>query len=649
MSPSWKKPFRCHVDACQIAVGGTLTQTDDEGQERVIAYFSKKLSDAEADYTANERELLGLVYFLKRFRCYLEGSTFEVITDNQVLKHFFTKPNMSRKEARWLDLLSQFNIDSLTLRPGRIHVLGDSLSRIPHPHQHVKIGNIHILNVSLPSGFEDNYAGDPLFGPVHRALCGAWPSEPEKKTYLERVTKMFSLEGRVLRYQGKTCVPRRNVRELLYLAHDCEVAGHFGNAKTYGRLDCFYWKHKARDVDRYARGCMRCQQSKDGRTKRLTAPSPLEIPSRRWGSVAMDFITHLPRTKRGFDAITTYVDRLSRRVHFVPSRTSDTASDVAKDFFDNIFRLHGLPDSLVSDRDPKFTSRFWRQLLAFCNVKLKMSTSHHPQTDGTSEVMNRMVENYLRCYCSLNQDNWDVLLTSAEFAYNSSKSTDLGVSPFEMDLGWQPRSPLDLLQRAEASVESVNQFRRRLSLSYDDAAFAHGLAKANYAARGSQKYSNPTYSVGDLVWLSREYFTDAVTKQQKSKKLGVRRYGPFKILALIGKNALRLDIPENIRCHPVVQVEHTTPHREQPADIALDIPVRPDPVPDSTGELSFEVEAILAHRKRGRGYQWLALMKGSPQHEAEWQPTRDFIDLDGTLTEAFHSYIVKQNILTHLH
>ena len=149
--------------------------------------------------------------------------------------------------------------------------------------------------------------------------------------------------------------------------------------------------------------------------------------------MSMDFITHLPTTATGFDSITTFVDRLSRRVHFVPSRMSDTAKDVAQLFFDNIFRLHGLPDSVVSDRDPKFTSKFWRHLFELCDVKLKMSTSHHPQTDGSSEVMNQMVENYLRCYCSKDQDNWNSLLTSAEFAYNSAVSTDLGVSSFEVD------------------------------------------------------------------------------------------------------------------------------------------------------------------------------------------------------------------------
>lgn len=159
------------------------------------------------------------------------------------------------------------------------------------------------------------------------------------------------------------------------------------------------------------------------------------MPERRWGSLAIDFIDALPRTKDGFDAITTWVDRLTRRVHFIPSCTTDTAVDVAYAFFERIFSQYGLPDNTVSDPDQKFVSKFWKHLMSHCQVKLKTSTSRHPQTDGASEVMNRMVENYIRCYCSYHQNDWDKLLPAAQFVYNSAVSEDLGMSLFELDLG----------------------------------------------------------------------------------------------------------------------------------------------------------------------------------------------------------------------
>lgn len=125
------RSFRCHTDASQVVVGGSPTQIDEDG-EYVISYFSKRLSSTEENYCAKGRELLRLIYFLQRFRCYKEGNEFEVLTKNQVLRHSFTKPSLSRREARWLDFFEQFGISKLTLVEGRVHVLGDTPSRAPH-------------------------------------------------------------------------------------------------------------------------------------------------------------------------------------------------------------------------------------------------------------------------------------------------------------------------------------------------------------------------------------------------------------------------------------------------------------------------------------------------------------------------------------
>ena len=187
------------------------------------------------------------------------------------------------------------------------------------------------------------------------------------------------------------------------------------------------------------------------------------MPERRWGSLSTDFIVHLPKTKDGYDAITTWVDKLTRRVHFIKSKTTDTAVDVADSFFTNIFKHHGLSDSIVSDRDSKFTSEFWKRLMDLCDIKLKMSTtSRHPQTEGASEIMNRMVENDLRCYCSYNQNDWDNLLPAAEFAYNSAVSEDLGTSPFELDIGWKPKSALEFILCHGSLVQNVEEKKREI-------------------------------------------------------------------------------------------------------------------------------------------------------------------------------------------
>lgn len=238
--PDWSKPFRCHVDASQLAVGGTLTQLDDKGNDRVISYYSRKLSDAEEKYTADERELLGLVYCLKRFRCYLEGSSFDVFTDNQVLKSFFTKPNLSRREARWLDLFAQFDIDNMCLQPGRVYVLGDVLSRAPHVMEPVEIGNLEASRVSVDMQFEKKHEDDQLFGPLFRAMNGKPPTEKVERSRVDRMLPSFHTKDAVLYYKGNICVPRESVRSILHLAHDCNISGHFAYAKTLARVSRFH-------------------------------------------------------------------------------------------------------------------------------------------------------------------------------------------------------------------------------------------------------------------------------------------------------------------------------------------------------------------------------------------------------------------------
>ena len=177
-TPDWKKPFRGHIDASSATVGGTLTQFGDDDMEHPVVYYSKKLSPAEMNYSANDRELLGLISFLQRFRCYLEGQTFEIFADNQVLKYFFTKSSLSRREARWLETLGNFGIFPINLKAGKIHVLGGALSRIPNvmnskDETSAVVNAVEIFEVDkkeIISGYED----DQFFRKFHKAFQGTF-------------------------------------------------------------------------------------------------------------------------------------------------------------------------------------------------------------------------------------------------------------------------------------------------------------------------------------------------------------------------------------------------------------------------------------------------------------------------------------------
>lgn len=464
----------------------------------------------------------------------------------------------------------------------KIHVLGDALSRIPQVNncQHSKA---QVSIASFHNTLQDNYNSDQFFSPILKALKGNFPDDEVATKKLKFILPNVKYVDRILYFKDLVCVPRKNVKDLLRLAHDCPLGGHFSFLKTLSRLEKYHWNKKYTDIKRYCLGCSICQQAKDSRSKPFGIPQPLELPTRRWGSIGTDFITGLPKTASGHDAITTYIDRFSKRVHFLATSSTASAETVAKDFYCNIFKLHGLPDSIVADRDPRFTSRFWTALMRICDVQLKMSTSHHPQTDGCSEITNPMIENFVRCFCSLNQTAWDELLPAAEFSYNSAVVENLNMSPFELDLGWNPKSPVDLFARPDSSVAAVTDLKKRLNSAAADASFSHLLAQARQQAYDSKRYVPPSYNIDDKVWLSRKYFTDAVSKTQTSRKLGVQRYGPFRVTELIGKNAIRLELPPNIKIHPVVHVEHTSRVYTQPPDIRQPLNQRPPPIPQADG------------------------------------------------------------------
>lgn len=159
----------------------------------------------------------------------------------------------------------------------------------------------------------------------------------------------------------------------------------------------------------------------------------------------MDFITDIPSTKHGFDAIWVVVDRLTKRSHFIATKKTVTATEVARLFIDHIWRHHGMPESIISDRDSKFVSGFWGQVFETVGTKLKMTVAYRAQGDGQKERMNRTLEEYLRCFVSPHQDDWDVHLANAEFAINAAVNNSIKMSPFEADLGYIPRNPLATL------------------------------------------------------------------------------------------------------------------------------------------------------------------------------------------------------------
>lgn len=251
------------------------------------------------------------------------------------------------------------------------------------------------------------------------------------------------------------------------------------------------------------------------------------------------------------------VDHFSKSAHFIPAQETWKADEMARAFVDSIFRLHGLPDSIVSDRGTVFMSKFWTSTCQQLQISPTPSTAFHPQTDGQTEKTNGILEEFLRHFVSFNQDDWTRRLSLAEFSYNNSPSASTGFSPFFSLQGYHPRfnslSTSSMIPSADSFVQHLQQIQSNLAENLEMA------KKAQAKFYNGSRRMDATYKPGDLVWLSRKYLKTKLP----SNKLDVRRIGPFRVIRMIGQNAAELDLPPNMsRLHPVFNVSLLMPFTE---------------------------------------------------------------------------------------
>jgi hypothetical protein len=232
--------------------------------------------------------------------------------------------------------------------------------------------------------------------------------------------------------------------KILHACHNSPVAGHQGISKTYRQVrERFAWKGLKEDVMKHVKECTTCQENKDEHMHPAGLLQPLPIPEHKWESISMDFITGLPRAQ-GKDCIFMVVDRLTKFAHFFPISTDFSAAQVAELFFREVFRLHGLPKTIISDRDSRFMSTFWQELFRLVGTTLTPSTSYHPQTDGQTEIVNKWVEGYLRNYIAGQQKAWVRWLHLGEYCYNTTQHMSIGMSPFRALYSYDPLSFVEI-------------------------------------------------------------------------------------------------------------------------------------------------------------------------------------------------------------
>ncbi|KAL5752228.1 hypothetical protein ACOSQ2_022735 [Xanthoceras sorbifolium] len=516
--PNFAKVFEIECDASGIGMGAVLMQ---EG--RPIAFFSEKISGAALNYPTYDKEMYALVRALETWQHYLWPKEFVIHTDHESLKHLKGQHKLNKRHAKWVEFIETFPY-VIKYKKGKENVVADALSR-----RYVLLST---LDARL-FGFDyikELYVEDADFGNVFNAC--------EKVAF----GKFYRHDGFLFK-ETKLCVPKSSLRELLVReAHGGGLMGHFGIAKTLDVLhEHFFWPHMKHDVERICEKCITCRQAKS-RIKPHGLYTPLPIPNGPWIDISMDFVLGLPRSKRGRDSIYVVVDRFSKMAHFIPCHKTDDASHIADLFLKEIVRLHGMPKTIVSDRDAKFLSYFWKTLWGKLGTNLLFSTTCYPQTDGQTEVVNRTLSALLRAIIQKNLKTWEDCLPHVEFAYNRSVHSATHFSPFEIVYGFNPLTSLDLLPLpvtehvnldGKKKAEFVKQIHEKTRQNIERRTEQY----ANQANKGRKKV---VFEPGDWVWLHMRKERFPV---QRRSKLLPRGDGPFQVIERINDNAYKLDLP----------------------------------------------------------------------------------------------------------
>lgn len=615
--PDPSLPYTIKTDASDFAIGAELSQNG-----RPIAYMSHKLKYNERNYATHEKEQLAIITALTDWRHYVLGTHITIETDHCSLKYLQTQPMLSQRQARWQEILSQFEPFEIVYKPGKQNVVADALSRrVDH--------QLSTLSSNVTNGLfkliRDGYDADDDYKRIITKLKSG-------ETVVNRVLS----NGIIYNYNNQICVPNNNqIKQLIFNEHhDGILAAHAGFDKTYQSIArTFYWTGMYEETKNYVASCLPCQQNKSRNSNKLGLLQPLPIPIQKWSQVSMDFITQLTKTKRGYDAIIVIVDKLTKMAHFIPTTTTVSATQVATLFMNEIVRYHGLPSSIVSDRDARFTSSFWKSLWKLCGTKLNMSTAFHPETDGQTERMNRTLEQMLRSYVNYKSNDWDEYLVACEIAYNNHVQSSTGYSPYYLNNGYNIKLPVNMngsIPPEQSSNETANIMIQRMNNDLEKAKQHLVQAQQKQIKYANQHRQFITFDVNDQVLLS----TQNLNTNNRSPKLLPKFIGPFTISKKLSDVVYELNLPSNFRVHPVFHVSKLKKFiqydNQFPIRTLANSNNNSRPLPDaftSNGEPQYEVERILNKRSIKVGgrtvIQYLVKWFGYPVHESTWEPMQN--------------------------
>ncbi|GJZ81421.1 ty3-gypsy retrotransposon protein [Tanacetum coccineum] len=504
--PDFEHTFIVETDASADGIGAVLIQND-----RPICYFSRKLGPRMRVAATYQKELFAIVEAVYKWRQYLLGRRFTIRTDHKSIKELMQQVIQTPIQQKYVRKLMGFDF-AIEYKPGALNQVADALSRV----------------------YEDEEPVTSSFMAMSQPLVGVLDTLKSENESLKELIDLhqkldrgelsaeFRRENGLLLVKNRYYIGSESTLKAMLLRefHDTPSAGHGGIKKMLvGLAALFYWKGMRKSVEDYIKCCLVCQQTKYSTQAPGGYLQPLPTPTAVWEDVSMDFITGLPNSK-GVTVIFVVVDCFTKYAHFGTLPTNFNAHKVAEVFLEIVIKHHGLPKTIVSDRDPIFVSKFWNQLFLLSGTHLNHSTAYHPQTDGQTEVVNRGLEQYLRAMALYGR----LPLTVIPYPPGTSKVAAVDELLVERD-------------------ELLRQLKENLL-----------AAKHRMEIKANRKRREVEFKVGDMVLVKLQPYRQLTLAKRLSNKLAKRYYGPYEVMERIGKVAYWLALPATSRTHPVFHV-----------------------------------------------------------------------------------------------
>ena len=579
LHPNPQKPYIVECDTSNLAIGAILSQKDNEGKLHPVAYYSRSLNNAEISYSITEKELLAIKSAFSTWRHLLLGAKYQitVFTDHRNLIYTLGGKIGNQRQHRWHLFFQEYNFQ-LIYRQGRKNGKPDSLSRRPdYMNKPIKEVEEHVLDsknikvmempclISIMSEFIDKIVKETKDDDFAKGILLYFTPRNDQiiNTPYKRMDK-FKINNNMILYNNLIYIPETVRVEILNRYHDKPAAGHLGIKRTEELITRnFWWPKLHEDVQSYVKSCELCARSKISRHKQYDYLRPLTVPDRPWRSIEIDFLCGLPRS-RGYSVLMVIVDRFSKMIHLIPFRYVPNAQQTAKAFLDTVFRLHGLPTDIYTDRGAQFTSRLWRHLMYKLRIKTRIATTDHHETIGQVERNNSFIEQYLRAYSrEFSHNDWVDWIYLVEFVYNNSIHESTNETPFFINYGFHP--PMDDIYLFKYA-ETNNLYLRNITEN-----FLHIKDILNRTQQRYKRFADrrrregPELVEGNLAWVNAP-----PSYSPESSKLAPTKYGPYRILEKLENNNYKIDISHSPfpKAHPVFHISELEPYYPSPRRFA---------------------------------------------------------------------------------